>query len=149
MNIRSLARRVFINTLEANASYRSLVAWPGTSPVIYRTFGDHVPANVPLPYVTIDWYSGGNIHVAKTQESRSFWKIVVNTEENEVQAEAISDAINAALDGVWPVMGSITTFGGYNPILLKYPFSDVAIRQNRSIYRMGGIYALYLAEIKG
>jgi hypothetical protein len=148
MNLDVVARTALKSTLEASAAYKALVVWPG-APTVYRTFGEYVSADVPMPYVTIEWYAGGLDNDAKTAASHSMWKIAAHTEEDEPLGRQISNEIYAALHGKLPSMGSITGYAGYNPILLKYPYFDVVVRQSRSILRTGGIYTIYLAEVRG
>lgn len=148
MNLAKVARTAFKSTLEASEDYRALVRHP-QYPNLYRTFGERVPAEIPFPYVTVEWYAGGLDRDAKTDASRSLWKIAAHTEEDEALADQIAEAIYAALHWKYPVMGSITEYAGYSPIFLAYPYTDTIVRQGRSIVRMGGIYQICLAEVRG
>lgn len=148
MNLLPIARTALKTTLEANAAYRALVAWPG-HPAIYRTFGEYVRADVPLPYVTIEHYAGGLSNTAQTEDSDSLWKVAIHTEEDEALALQGSTAIYNALHNVWPDMTGIEGYGAYHPIQLKYPYLDIINRQGTVFVRAGGIYSLRLAENKG
>lgn len=148
MNLHKLARTAIKSTLEASPTYQALTQYPGF-PGIYRTFGEQVPPSVPLPYVTIEWYAGGLDNDAPTEASSSLWKVVAHTEEDEALADEIASAIYEALHKNWPVSTGNTKFAGYAPIYLKYPFMDTVIRQSRSLIRVGGIYAVYLAQVRG
>lgn len=147
MNIETVARKCLKNTLQANASIRSLLAYPG-APTMYRIFGETVDPSVPLPYVTIEWYAGGlDEKDVKRDTLKSMWKIAAHVKEtDEGVALEIADAIYSALHRQWPVMGSVTGYAGNAPILLRYPYSDTVFRQGHTVYRKGGIYTLRLAE---
>lgn len=147
MNLYGTAFKALKSTLEANATYRSLVAWPGAS-TMYRTFGAYVPASVPSPYVTVEWYAGGYDRRDRADTSRSMWKIAALTDEDPQMALDIQEAIHAALHNQWPNTGGIAGYAGYDPIYEQYPYFDIVIRQGRSYARAGGIYVLCLAPTR-
>lgn len=149
MNILRVGRTLIKSTLEANAAYRALLVYPN-APGVYRTFGDHVPANVPTPYVTVEWYAGGADDKARGTDSKTMWKIAghVLEEGGEPLAVQIQDAIYEALHGKYPVLLPDAQVGGYAPIILQYPYSDAITRQGKTLIRMGGIYTVRLSELR-
>lgn len=147
-----LGRVMLKNTLEADSAYATALAWTGHAGLT-KTFGKQVHAIVPLPYVTIEHYSGGPENDAQFRAGDGLWKIAVHTtdaEENdgEHQAMQLQSLITAALDGKPLVAGSVTGYKGYAPTLLVFSYEDTFPRQNRTFFKYGGIYRVRIAQTR-
>lgn len=145
MNTLTLGRTILKQTLEANVAYQTLLAWPGITPTIYRTFANNVDALVPMPYVTLRHYTGGQDLRDPRYSSDVLWKVTGHC-SGEEDVDALHEVIFNALHNQEAVLGAVTGVAAISRVFEMYPFEDRYVRQNREFFQVGGIYRLQLVE---
>lgn len=123
---------------------RNLVKIVGSSPIQYKILWEHVPTDLPLPYIVLSHLVGGRkegTDVSSTY-SDTLWKVVGHTADIR-SAEAFAAAISK-LDRMCPVTTSFVGMSAIAVISEKLPIFDRYQVQNAPQFMVGGMYRLRL-----
>lgn len=128
-------------TLEGITEVANLVDWNGQK----KIFWEHVPQDVPLPYVVLVQMTGGEDNSAQSRSSDSCWKVTLHTGDMGI-AKTAANAIRK-LAGVLPTIPAAYTnvCVGYTTIEEESPIFDRIQVQNVPIFMVGGTYRIRLS----
>jgi hypothetical protein len=142
MSLTLLSKQMLMATLAADATVQGLTEWADTG--LYKIFMDNAHANAPMPYIIVTHYSGGRDRKDRRQSIDAWWEVCAHM-ENQDQQVAFEKAIYAALDSKMPVETD-EDYGAYHHLEEVYPMVTRYQRQNRTFFKVGGIYRLCLTE---
>jgi hypothetical protein len=114
---------------------------------IIKVFGEWVDASVRLPYITVQYYSGGRDNDAQSEASDVYMKVLAVTEGVTELSYTLAQAIHDELASKVPDSSDLVGVGAYAAVEEKAPFVETYLRQNRPYHYRGGIYRVRLASI--
>lgn len=135
---------ILTETLKSIPAIVTLVDWNGQA----KIFWEHVPQDVPLPYIVMTQMMGGDDNSAQSKATDTCWKIVAHTGDMSATKSFANGIYKLA--GLLPVVPTAlaSVAIGYTTIEEESPVFDRFPVQNIPVFVVGGIYRLRLSILE-
>lgn len=145
MNLPLISKLTLVHMLTQDATIQGLTEW---TTGVYKVFKDDAHPMAELPYIIVSHYAGGLDERDRIDSIDALWTVCAHM-EGQAQQDAFDNAIYNALNRQEAVVPAPYTddVGGYHWIINTYPYTDRYQRQNRTFFKIGGIYRVCLTLI--
>jgi hypothetical protein len=122
---------------------RTFLALEG-APTQYKTFWEHVPDDVEMPYLVVSHIMGGRGQGSRSQQAYtdSVWKVVIYTADMTA-AQTVATLVDLLQDAC-PLCSRYTGVSPVTTLQSTMPVFDRKQVQNVPIFAVGGLYRIRL-----